>query len=35
MSKFDGQGNITDDRLKEQLSAYMRGFTEFVATMKP
>jgi hypothetical protein len=35
MSKFDGQGNVTDDRLKEQLSAYMGGFTECVATMKP
>jgi len=31
MEKFDENGNLTDDRVRNQLSAYMSGFSEFVS----
>jgi len=31
MDKFDDQGNLTDDRVRQQLSSYMSGFAEFVS----
>jgi len=34
MSKFDKEGNLTDDGVRKQLSKYMSGFAEFVAKMK-
>ena len=34
MSKFDKEGNLTDDGVKKQLIKYMAGFAEFVAKMK-
>jgi len=34
MSKFDKEGNLTDDGVKKQLTKYMSGFAEFVAKMK-
>ena len=34
MSKFDKEGNLTDDGIKKQLTEYMSGFAEFVAKMK-
>jgi NAD(P)H-dependent FMN reductase len=34
MSKFDKEGNLTDDGVKKQLTKYMSGFAEFVARMK-
>jgi hypothetical protein len=34
MSKFDEEGNLTDDRVIKQLTKYMSGFTDFVARMK-
>lgn len=29
--KFDGDGNLTDNKTRESLSAWMAGFAEFVA----
>ena len=34
MSKFDEEGNLTDDGVRKQLTKYMSGFTDFVARMK-
>lgn len=34
MSKFDKNGNLTDDGVRKQLTKYMSGFTDFVARMK-
>jgi len=34
MGKFDDQGNLTDDGVKNQLKKYMAGFTEFTRRMK-
>jgi NAD(P)H-dependent FMN reductase len=34
MSKFDKEGNLTDNGVKKQLIKYMTGFAEFVAKMK-
>lgn len=28
---FDGDGNLTDEKVKEQLRGFLNGFTEFVA----
>jgi NAD(P)H-dependent FMN reductase len=33
MGKFDDQGNLTDDGVKNQLMKYMAGFAEFVRRM--
>jgi len=33
MSKFDKEGNLTDDGVKNQLSKYIAGFTDFVNRM--
>ena len=34
MSKFDDEGNLTDDGVMKQLSKYMSGFADFVTRMK-
>jgi NAD(P)H-dependent FMN reductase len=34
MSKFDKEGNLTDDKVRNQLTKYMIGFTDFVSRMK-
>lgn len=34
MGKFDDQGNLTDNGVKNQLKKYMAGFTEFIRRMK-
>jgi chromate reductase, NAD(P)H dehydrogenase (quinone) len=34
MSKFDKEGNLTDDEVRKQLTKYMSGFTDFVSRMK-
>jgi len=34
MKKFDGEGNLTDDSVKKQLSKYMHGFSDFVERLK-
>ncbi len=34
MSKFDKEGNLTDESVMKQLTKYMNGFAEFVARLK-
>jgi len=34
MSKFDKEGNLTDDGVKKQLSKHIAGFTDFASRMK-
>lgn len=34
MSKFDKEGNLSDDGVRKQLSKYMGGFVDFVYRMK-
>ena len=34
MSKFDDEGNLTDDGVRKQLSKFMSGFTDFVTRLK-
>jgi NAD(P)H-dependent FMN reductase len=34
MSKFDDEGNLTDDGVMKQLTKYMSGFADFVTRMK-
>lgn len=34
MSKFDKEGKLTDDKVRNQLTKYMIGFTDFVSRMK-
>lgn len=34
MSKFDKEGNLTDDKVRNQLTKYMIGFTDFVSRIK-
>lgn len=34
MSKFDKDGNLTDDGVKKKLTKYLSGFAEFVAKLK-
>ena len=34
MTKFDKEGNLTDDKTRQQLTKYMLGFTNFVSKMK-
>jgi len=31
MDKFDDEGNLTDDRVRQQLVSYMTGFVEFIS----
>ena len=31
MDKFDDEGNLTDDRARQQLVSYMNGFVEFIS----
>lgn len=34
MSKFDEEGNLTDEGVRKQLTKYMNGFVDFVKRMK-
>ena len=34
MSKFDKEGNLTDEGVKKQLNNYMSGFSDFVKRLK-
>jgi len=34
MSKFDKEGNLTDEGVRKQLSKYMNGFVDFIERMK-
>jgi hypothetical protein len=34
MSKFDKDGNLTDDGVRKQLTRFMSGFTDFVTRIK-
>lgn len=34
-SKFDREGNLSDEKTRGQLQKYMAGFADFVARMKP
>ena len=34
MSKFDNEGNLTDEGVKKQLTKYLSGFVDFVRRMK-
>jgi len=34
MGKFDEEGNLTDEKVKKQLTRYMEGFADFVSRMK-
>ena len=31
---FDGSGALVDEKLRDQLSAYMAGFADFIADQK-
>ena len=35
MDKFDDEGNLTDDRVRQQLVSYMSGFVEFISQVAP
>lgn len=34
MSKFDKEGNLTDESVKKQLSKYLKGFVDFATRLK-
>jgi NAD(P)H-dependent FMN reductase len=34
MGKFDQEGNLTDEKVKQQLTTYMVGFADFVSKLK-
>ena len=34
MKVFDNDGNLTDEKVRKRLEAYMKGFAEFVEESK-